>query len=145
MEGLRTHSTFICFQVGENEKQKSYIAQSRAVFKVNYVVAENDWIASESDLLLRRLRFFSDVFICHPPKFSCPRPHFDFAAFHQVKSLWFFWFLALYSRCRAPVFESIILHAMSFFFFTYRSVSLRSRIYICVTWFGKWNPSYYAD
>ena len=70
--------------MSEDEKEKSYIAQSRAVFQISYVIANNVWIESEKLYLPSGLIARSGIFISHPSGLSCPKPYLEFAAFDQV-------------------------------------------------------------
>ena len=70
--------------MSQDEKQKSYIAQSRAVFQISYVVANNDWIASEKLYEPYAMMAMTELLISQPSSLSCPKPYLEFAAFDQV-------------------------------------------------------------
>ena len=70
--------------MSQDEKQKSYIAQSRAVFQISYVVANNDWIASEKLYEPNKMIALTETLMSQPSGLSCPKPYLEFAAFDQV-------------------------------------------------------------
>ena len=70
--------------MSQDEKQKSYIAQSRAVFQISYVVANNDWIASEELYEPNKMIALTELLMSQPSSLSCPKPYLEFAAFDQV-------------------------------------------------------------
>ena len=74
--------------VSQDEKQRSYVAQSRAVLQISYVVASNAWIAAEELYEPKNLLNVSETLTSHPSRLSCPKPFLEFAAFDQVSSRW---------------------------------------------------------